>query len=299
MKISEVCNICKDTTVTLFREGEFETICLVGIEQKIQGPAISFLGSIKFVDGFMEERPACVICTKEIAESIESDYDGGIVISDNPRTSFFEVHNYIAGLKEEKIHNRISESAIIHPTAIIEDNGIVIGENTVIGAHAVIKSGTVIGKNCIIRESVIIGTPGFYYFGDDEKKKLVENTGGVIIGNNVELHPQTVIEKGVLYGDTEIGDNCKLDNLVLIGHDSIIGKNCLIAGSTTFAGGVTFGDNAFAGVGVSVAPYINIGKGAKLSSGAIVTKDVADNQHVSGNFAIDHEAFIRNLKSIR
>ena len=34
MKISEVCNICKDTTVTLFREGEFDIMYGEGITKE-------------------------------------------------------------------------------------------------------------------------------------------------------------------------------------------------------------------------------------------------------------------------
>lgn len=295
MKISDLNGICNEKT-SLYREGEFHTVCLVGKEQKIEGAAITFLSDVSYIESFLKENIACVICTHEIAEKIGNIYTGGIAVSKNPKTSFFEAHNYMAKKNENFMQSVIADSAQIHPTAVIESNGVVIGENTIIGAYAVIKSGSIIGDDCVIREGVTIGTPGFYYYGTDSGKKLVTNTGGVKIGSNVEIHPHTVVEKGVLYGDTIIGDNTKLDNLILIGHDSVIGKNCIIAGSTIFAGGVEFGDDAFAGVGVSVSPYVKIGKGAKLSSGAVVTKNVKDNEHVSGNFAYEHQVFIKNLK---
>lgn len=297
MWLSEICKICEEETIVL-KEGNFETVKLLGKEKVIPKSAVTFLGEKKYIDCFFLERIECVICTEEIAKMIESIYNGGIAISQNPKTSFFEIHNYVARKDMVKSENSIDETAIIHPTAIIEEADIKIGKNTVIGAYSVIKRGTTIGNDCIIREHVIIGTPAFYYYGKETKKRLVESTGGVRIGNNVELHPHTVIEKGVIYGDTVIGNNTKIDNLVLVGHDSKIGKNCIIAAGTTFAGGVDFGVEAFAGVGVVIAPNVNIGNGAKLSSGAVVTKNVSSNEHVSGNFAVPHNKLIQHIKRI-
>lgn len=297
MKVSEI-NRVSEETVELFREGNFDTVKLIGKEQKVNGTTITFLGDKKYIESFLNTPTDCVICTEEIAQIIGEKYNGGIAYSSNPKTSFFEVHNYLAEKSKVIKENEIASSAIVHPNAIIEDYNIMIGENTIICANAVIKSGTIIGNDCVLREGVIVGTPGFYYFGEGEKKKLVMSTGRVCIGNNVELHPKTIIEKGVLYGDTIIGDNTKIDNLTLIGHDSNIGSDCIIAGNTTFAGGVEFGNGAFAGVGVSVAPYVKIGEFAKLSSGAVVTQNVNANSHVSGNFAVEHSKYIKHIKEI-
>lgn len=298
MRISEMCGICEEKTV-MVREGTFETVRLVGKDKYPEGkPAIAFVGSPLFVDGFLEENDECVVCTEEVKDAIIDRYDGGIAVSGDPAKSFFEIHNYLAKANEVIRDNVIDATVQVHSTAIIEDGNVVIGANTVIGARAIIKSGTVIGRDCTIREGVVIGTPGFYYYGTGDEKKLVVNAGGVRIGNNVELHPQTVVEKGVLYGNTTIGDNTKIDNLTLIGHDSHIGKNCIIAAGTTFAGGVTFRDGAFAGVGVTVAPYVTIGENAKLSSGAVATKRVGAGEHVSGNFAIEHKKYVEHIKDI-
>lgn len=283
----------------MVREGYFETVRLVGKEQYPENkPAIAFVSSPLFADAFLAENNACIVCTEEVKNIIQNRYDGGIAVADNPMKSFFEIHNYMARTNEIINENAIDASVQIHPTAIIEDGNVVIGANTVICARAIIKSGTVIGHDCTIREGVIVGTPGFYYYGTGIDKKLVVAAGGVRIGNNVELHPQTVIERGVLYGNTIIGDNTKIDNLTLIGHDSHIGKDCIIAAGTTFAGGVSFCDGAFAGVGVTVAPYVTIEENAKLSSGAVATKLVSAGEHVSGNFAVEHKKYVEHIKQI-
>jgi UDP-3-O-[3-hydroxymyristoyl] glucosamine N-acyltransferase len=119
-----------------------------------------------------------------------------------------------------------------------------------------------------------------------------------MIGDNVELHTGVCIEKGVFGGITQIDDYSKLDNHCVVEHDVLIGRRCKLAGKTLLAGWARIGKDSFCGVSVSVAPRVRIGAGCKLSAGAVVTKDVEDGQHVSGNFAIDHEHFIQHIKNI-
>ena len=41
---------------------------------------------------------------------------------------------------------------------------------------------------------------------------------------------------------------------------------------------------------------MSIGTNARANMGAVVTKNVADNESVTGNFAIEHGNFIKNMK---
>ena len=43
-------------------------------------------------------------------------------------------------------------------------------------------------------------------------------------------------------GDTVIGEWTKLDNLIQVGHDTVIGRKCLIASQVGIAGVVTIED---------------------------------------------------------
>jgi len=49
---------------------------------------------------------------------------------------------------------------------------------------------------------------------------------------------------------------------------------------------------------ISVKNGLILGENSKVSMGAVVTKDVKDNEVVTGNFAIPHKQFIENLKKI-
>ena len=291
---------CKHTTedVASVRDCNFDVLYLVGKPYPTGKATVSFLAASKYIPGFLEYDIAGVICTEEVAAALGDVYTGGIAICSNPKTAFFEIHNYYAEENTVAMPTVIDKTAQIHPTAIVEDHDVIIGANTEIYANAVIKAGTVIGKDCIIRESCVIGGPAFYYYGSGDAKKPVISTGTVEIGNNVELHAHVIVEKGALGGATRIGSNTKIDNLCLIGHDSQVGENVTMAGSSTLAGGVEIGDNSTLGVGVTIAPYVKCGKDVKLSVGAAASKSIPDGMQASGNFAIEHKKYLKHIKHI-
>ena len=296
MKLSEINAIFPDEVIVL-RDVVFKKSYLVGKGQEHTVPVISFLGNIKFLDGILTEKPECVICNVESAEVLAEQYAGGIAVSNNPKTSFFKLHNHLCSVRNNEGVS-IAPNAVIHPTAVIGTRNVTIGENTRIDAFVVINDNVSIGANCHIYEHAVIGTPGFYYFMNEGKRSLVEPAGKVILEDNVAVHTNSSVEYGVVVGDTYIGKNTVIDNTCLIGHDSIIGENCTIAAGTTLAGGVIMGDDVLAGVGVTIAPSIHVGSGATLSSGAVLTKSVEPNTHVSGNFAIDHAKYLKHIKAI-
>ena len=297
MKFSDISEFYEGD-IQIIRDCEFNNLYLVGKEFDSTKKNVSFVGDVKYMKEFLEYDIKGVICTESVAESLEGAYSGGIIIAENPKTTFFEIHNYLAEQKVKWEENEIEPSAIIHSSAIIADRGVHIGKNVVIYSNVTIKEGSYIGDNSIIREGCVIGGPAFYYFGEDDNRTLVKSTGTVKIGKNVELHSNVIVEKGVMYGETLIDDNTKIDNCVVVGHDVKISKNCTIAGNGDLAGGVRIGENTFLGVLVAVAPNVHIGKNAKLSSGAVVTKDVPDDEHFSGNFAIEHRKYISHIKEI-
>ena len=297
-KLSEMESILIDS-VRVIRDCEYQGFYLVGKPYENKKRYISFITDPKYIERFLEYDIAGVICNAEVAKVLETRYYGGLAISGNPKKAFFQLHNYYSKSMKIKEKTKIHPTATIHHSAIIDEYNVVIGENTTIMANTIIKEGTEIGDDCIIREGCVLGSPAFYYFGEGNEKTLVNSTGKLRICNNVELHTNVIIEKGVMEGSTIIADNTKIDNCCVIGHDTHIGHNVTIAGGSTLAGGVVLGDNCFLGVGVNIAPSISCGKNSKMSTGSVVTKDVPENTQVSGNFAIDHEKYLGFLKRIR
>lgn len=104
-----------------------------------------------------------------------------------------------------------------------------------------------LGKNVTIHECCIIGAEGFGYERLESNELIhVPHIGGIVIGDNVEIYPMTIIDRGTV-NDTIIGEGTKIDKNCHIGHNSIIGKNCIICSGALICGSVKIGDNVWVG----------------------------------------------------
>jgi len=65
------------------------------------------------------------------------------------------------------------------------------------------------------------------------------------------------------------------------------------------SGSVIIEDDVFIGPASAIRPQVRIGRGATVSIGSVVTKDVPAGTRVTGNFALEHEKFMAFIKSIR
>lgn len=263
---------------------------------------LGFIGDRKYMDSIlMNKSIIAVICTEEIYgnELIPDNY--GIIVTTEPKETFFEIHNMLAdtGFYWKRFENSISETAVISNHAIIGDHSIQIGHNVIIEAGVVIHPGTIIGSNVTIRSGTQVGTSGFQFINNGKRVIPVKTAGRVIIKDNVEVQHNCCIDRGILGGDTILENYVKLDNFVHIAHDDYIGERTFITAGVKLAGRVTIGKDCWIGVNATVSNGISIGDNCKITLGSVVTKDVPSNSTVTGNFAIDHRKFIEFIKSIR
>lgn len=181
----------------------------------------------------------------------------------------------------------IGENVSIGNNTIIEP-GCLIGHDVQIGENAYIKSGTkikksIIGDNFISGENSTIGTLGFTMTEDNEGNKIrIPTLGKIIIGNNVEIGALTNISCGSA-GDTIIEDNVKIDSLVYIGHDVHLHKNVEIPAGAIIGGFDEIKEGAYVGINAAIKNRKIIGENAIVGMGAVVIKNVEDNQVVIGN----------------
>jgi UDP-3-O-[3-hydroxymyristoyl] glucosamine N-acyltransferase len=219
----------------------------------------------------------------------------------------------------------ISEQAIIHPTAQLEDDVTVdplavigpdveIGSGTIIGSGAVIAAGVKIGRDCnigagsvlqftLIGNNVLVhpgckfGQDGFgFVFGRDKHIK-VPQTGRVLIQNDVEVGAGTTIDRGSLR-DTVIGEGTKIDNQVQIGHNVTIGRHCVIAAKCGLAGSLTIGDNVALGAMVGLNNHITIGDGAQVAAMAGVKDSIPPRGRWGGIFARPTKQWFREILAV-
>lgn len=180
----------------------------------------------------------------------------------------------------------IDENVIIYPNVTILDECF-IGKNTTIWSGTVVRERCHIGNNCILHPNCTIGADGFGFRPDAEKGLVkIPQIGNVIIGNHVEIGANSCVDRGK-FSSTILGDGCKIDNLVQIGHNSKLGKFCIMAGNSGLAGSVTLGNGVIIGGSASIKDHTTIGDGAIIGAGSGVAGDIEAGKTVLGYPAVD------------
>lgn len=280
----------------LINEKLFEALGLIASE-----PSKSyciFLDDDKYIDQIHED-VTMVITTPGLKETMVGR-KFGLCIVENPRITFFELHNYMSttkGYQRTKYDTTIGENCHIHSLACIAKHNVTIGNNVTIEEFVSIKENTVIGDNTIIRAGSVIGGQGFEFKRNKDNIESVAHAGGVKIDHDVEIQYSTMIDKAIYpWDNTEIGAFTKIDNLVHVGHAAKIRKSVMIVAHAGIGGRTEINNGTWIGFGAIIKNGLIIGKNARANMGAIVTKNIDDNTSVTGNFAIEHHRFIKELK---
>ncbi|WP_426485724.1 UDP-3-O-(3-hydroxymyristoyl)glucosamine N-acyltransferase [Flavobacterium sp. 2] len=180
----------------------------------------------------------------------------------------------------------IGANVTLYPNVTILDE-CTIGKNTVIWSGTVVRERCHIGSDCIIHPNATIGADGFGFRPCKENGLVkIPQIGNVIIGNGVEIGANTCVDRGK-FSSTVLGDGCKIDNLVQIGHNSKLGKFCIMAGNSGLAGSVTLGNGVIIGGSASIKDHTSIGDGAVIGAGSGVTGDVPAGKTMLGYPAVE------------
>lgn len=261
---------------------------------------VAFLGDRKFAERLKTTRAGCVIVPASAVESAPET--AAVIVSGQAQADW--------ALTSSTLHRPLTldqaipaskaaedDSVIVEPGAVI-GRGARIGRGTRIGANAVVGPGVQIGRDCHIGSNVSLsfaligdgvkifagarlGEAGFGAAGSRQGPIDIPQLGRVIVQDGVTIGANTCIDRGA-YDDTVIGENTKIDNLVMIGHNCIIGRNNLLAAHTGISGSVTTGDNVMFGGKAGIGDHITIGEGARVAGGAGVLKDIPPGETWSG-----------------
>jgi UDP-3-O-[3-hydroxymyristoyl] glucosamine N-acyltransferase len=192
----------------------------------------------------------------------------------------------------------LGENVTIYPNVTILDKS-TIGKNTVIWPGAVVRENCHIGDDCILHPNSTIGADGFGFRPSAEKGLVkIPQIGNVVIGNNVEIGANSCVDRGK-FSSTILGDGCKIDNLVQIGHNSRLGKFCIMAGSSGLAGSVTLGNGVIIGGSASIKDHTTIGDGAIVGAGSGVAADVPAGKTVLGYPAVEARMALKQWACIK
>ncbi|MGV9002719.1 UDP-3-O-(3-hydroxymyristoyl)glucosamine N-acyltransferase [Flavobacterium sp.] len=192
----------------------------------------------------------------------------------------------------------IGENCTIYPNVTILDES-TIGKNTVIWPGAVIRERCHVGAHCILHPNAVIGADGFGFRPCPEKGLVkIPQIGNVIIGNGVEIGANSCVDRGK-FSSTVLGDGCKIDNLVQIGHNSKLGRFCIMAGNSGLAGSVTLGNGVIIGGSASIKDHTTIGDGAIIGAGSGVAGDVEAGKTMLGYPAVEARDALRQWATLK
>ncbi len=277
--------------------------------EKAQENHITFIGNNKYAKLWADAKACVAIVDKKVkAEPYENRAIIKVSNADLAMAKVLELFDPGYPEIEEEIH----PTAVVHKTATLGQgckigancyvgknvtlgNGVqmypnvtvlddtTIGDGTIMWSGTVIRERTEIGAGCIFHPNCSIGADGFGFRPREDGMGLakIPQIGNVVIGNGVEIGANSSVDRGK-FSSTIIGDGCKIDNMVQIGHNSVMGRSCIMAGASGLAGSVTLGDGVIIGGSASIKDHTTIHSGATVGAGSGVIGDVAAGTTVLG-----------------
>ncbi len=263
----------------------------------VQPGDIVFVDHPKYYDKALQSAATTILINKEVA----CPKGKALLISDDPFRDFNKLTNHFKPFTPAS--TAISESAKIGVNTIIQPNCF-IGNNVKIGANCIIHSNvsiydnTTIGNNVVIQAGTVLGSNAFYYKKRETGFDPLLSGGSVVLEDNVHIGASCTIDKGVT-ANTTIGAGSVLDNLIQVGHDTIIGKKCLIASQVGIAGCVVIEDEVTIWGQVGITSGITIGTKAIISAQSGVSKSLTGNTSYFGTPADDFRTKYKEIAAIR
>jgi len=287
---------------------------------------IAFLANPRYQSQLADSQAGCVIVAPAVREAAAQRPSA--IITPDPYLAFARLTQWWA--------NQVRPAAAtgIHPSAVVAEDA-QIGAGVTIGAQAVVESGAVLGEGvqigslchigagvevgartrlaprvvlmhgtrvgarCILHSGVVIGADGFGFAPHQGEWVKIEQLGGVVIGDDVEIGANTCIDRGAL-DDTLIGSGVKLDNLIQIGHNVQIGERTAVAGCAAIAGSAHIGRGCMIGGSANIAGHITIADGVFVSGGSLVMRSLTQAGQYTGVYPLEeHADWEKNAATLR
>ncbi len=168
----------------------------------------------------------------------------------------------------------IGADCVVAAGCVVGDT-VCVAEGTTLHAQVTLYPGASIGPHCLLHSGAVIGADGFGFVPCTAPHawEKIPHAGGVTIGARVEVGANTTIDRGTL-SNTIIGDDVKIDNQCIIGHNVEIGAKTLICGGTAIGGSTKIGQQVILAGGTRAVDHIEIADQVVIKSCSTVLKSI-------------------------
>ncbi|MBK8149011.1 MAG: UDP-3-O-(3-hydroxymyristoyl)glucosamine N-acyltransferase [Acidobacteria bacterium] len=192
----------------------------------------------------------------------------------------------------------IGEGVKIFPNVTVYD-GAKVGAGSVLHSGVSVREDCEIGERCVVHNNSTIGSDGFGYAKDEERRWLkIPQVGRVVLEDDVEIGANSAIDRASV-GETRIKRGAKIDNLVQIGHSCIVGDDALICSQTGLAGSSVIGKRVILAGQVGIAGHLTVGDDAVLTAKSATSHDVEPGKMISGVPGFDNRDWLRSTAAFR
>ena len=298
---------------------------VAGIREAQPGD-LTFLANARYEGYLGETRASAIICDRSPREA---------------HLPLLQVdHPYLAFQKAVRLFRPDLYQPLpgVHPTAVVSPAA-TLGEGVSIGPHCVVEAGAsigartvliagcyvgvqasigeggllyprvtvreecLIGARCILHAGAVIGADGFGFAFDAGRYHKVPQVGNVVLGDDVEVGANTTIDRATT-DSTRIGDGCKIDNLVQIGHNVQMGRHCIVVAQVGISGSTILEDYVTIGGQAGVVGHLRLGKGVQIGAQSGVTKSIPAGAKMNGtpaeplSLSLRLHAWLRRLPEV-
>ena len=211
------------------------------------------------------------------------------VVGANNKQELHQLESILRNMKSEQL---LDQGITLMDASRVDLRGEVsAGKDCSIDVNVILEGKITLGENVTIKSNVILCD---VTIGDNSVIEAFSHLSSATVGSNCSIGPYARLREGSEIGNnakignfvetkkTKLGEGAKANHLAYLG-DADIGDNANIGAGTitcnydgTNKHKTTVGENSFIGTNSSLVAPVNIGKGAYVGAGSVITKDVPD-----------------------
>lgn len=186
----------------------------------------------------------------------------------------------------------LEEGVVIYPHCYIGAHSH-IGTSSTLYPHVTLYPKSQVGERCILHAGSVIGADGFGFAPTEKGYEKIPQLGNVVLSDDVEIGANACIDRAVM-GHTQIGEGTKIDNLVQIGHNSVVGKHNVLAAQVGMAGSTSLGSWCRLGGQVGLVGHISVGDHVEMGGQTGVLGNIKSGRKLLGSPAMEASKALRS-----